>query len=123
MADPMKPVRDGVLQEPSDELIDGERHDLGLVVMAVVFPGETNLTIEHVDQSAVGNGDTMGVAAEIREYLLGTGKWSLGVDDPFQPAQRGERWANLLGTASSASVPEKRSAPLSNACCSRCRKR
>ena len=52
MADAVEPVRDGVLQEPSDELLGGQRHDLGVAVMAIVLPGEAELTIDELDEAA-----------------------------------------------------------------------
>src|SRR6476661_762473 len=77
MADAMKPVRHGMQQEPPDELVGVERHDLGLAVVAVVLPGEADLAARKPSQSAVRHGDTVGVAAEIGQYLLGSGERAL----------------------------------------------
>lgn len=90
MSDAVEPVRNRVLQEPPHELVGGQFHHLGLAVTAVVLPGETDLTISELGQSAIGNSDAMGVAAEIGEHLLGAGKRPLGVDDPLRAAQCAE---------------------------------
>jgi len=82
MANAVEPIRYGVQQEPPHELIGGERHHLGLAVVAVVFPGEADLTIVEPPQPAVGDGDAMGVAAQIGQHLLGAGERTLGVDHP-----------------------------------------
>src|SRR6185312_15975649 len=63
------------------------------------------------------DGHPMGVAAEIVEYLLRTAEWSLGVDDPFDAAQRvqmfGERcrlgeWGQLTEEAQRAGIEDGR---------------
>jgi len=37
--------------------------------------------------ATVGDGDAVGVAAEIAEHLFGPGERRLGVDDPLDPGQ------------------------------------
>ena len=46
------------------------RHHLLAVMMPVVLPAEGNAAVLDPDQSAAGNGDPVGVAAEIFEHLL-----------------------------------------------------
>ena len=46
-------------------------------------------------QALVGDGDPVGVAAEVVENLFGTGEGSLRIDDPFGLAGRAE----VLGEA------------------------
>ena len=57
------------------------------MVLAVVLPGEADLPVGEPHQAAVGDGNTMGVAAEIAEHLLRPGERRLGVDDPLDPGQ------------------------------------
>lgn len=57
---------------------------LGPVVVAIVLPAEADLSLV---QAAVGDGDAMGVAAQIGEDLFGTAERRFGVDDPFDPLQ------------------------------------
>ncbi len=87
VADAMKPARDGVLQEATDELVGGERHHLGFAVLTIVLPGEADLAIVEPDQTAVGDGDAVRVAPEIAEHLLGSGKRAFGEDDPVDLGQ------------------------------------
>src|SRR5215469_11858367 len=51
MADAMEPIRHGVQQKPSNELVGSERHHLGLAVVAIVFPGEVDLAIGEPGQA------------------------------------------------------------------------
>jgi len=87
VADSVEPVGHGVLQEATNEFVGRERHDFGLAVLAVVFPGEANLVVLKPDQAAVGDGDAVGVAGEIAEHLLGPGERRLAVDDPVDLGQ------------------------------------
>src|SRR5437763_14386342 len=68
----------------------GERHRLPAVglVDALVLPPEGDGIGVGGDQSAVGDGDAMGVAREIAQDLLRPCERLLGVDHPFSPAQR-----------------------------------
>ncbi len=70
-------------QETADELVGIERHQFGLAVLAIVFPGEADLAVKERDQPAVSDGDAMGVAAEIGQHLFGATERRLGIDDPF----------------------------------------
>ncbi len=88
MSNAMKPAGHGVLQAAADELVSGERHHLGFAGLTIVLPGEADLAIVEPDQTAVGDGDTMGVAPEIIEYLLGCSERRLGEDDPVDLGQR-----------------------------------
>src|ERR1700712_6035409 len=97
MADAVEAVRHGMPQKPAHELAGGQGHQLGLAVMAVVLPGEADLAVGEPSQAAVGDGDTMGVTAEIGEHLFGAGEWTLAVDDPFRTAQSAEAGRELSG--------------------------
>ena len=90
MADAMKAVRHGMQQEPPHEFARRQRHHLGLGVMAVVLPGEADLVVGEPGQPAIGDGDAVGVAAQIGQHLLGPRKRALGIDDPFGAAQSPE---------------------------------
>src|SRR5437763_14602241 len=79
VANAVEAVRQGMQQETADELVGIKRHQLGLAVLAIVFPGEADLAVGQRDQSAVGDGDAMGVAAEIGQHLLGATERRLGV--------------------------------------------
>jgi len=88
VADAMEAVRHGMLQEAADEFVSGERHDLGLAVVSIVLPGETDLAVVKPDQSAVGDGDTVGITAEITDDLFGSCERGFAKDHPVDLAQR-----------------------------------
>src|SRR5664280_1447767 len=83
-------VRQGVHQKAPDELASLERHRFALAVLAIILPAEADFAVGQRDQSAVGNGDAMGVAGKIGEHLLGAGEWTLSKYDPFALKQRRE---------------------------------
>ena len=56
---------------------------LDLPGVAVIFPLEGDLAVLEGQQTAVGDGDAMGVAAEILQHVLRSAKGGLGVDHPF----------------------------------------
>ena len=58
---------------------------------AIVFPGEADLAVGEREQPAVGDGDAMGVAAEIGQHLFGAAERWLGVDDPVEAPEFVER--------------------------------
>lgn len=51
--------------------------------MRAVPPGERNFSVLERDQAMVGNGHSMGVAADIFENLLRSAKWGLAVNNPM----------------------------------------
>jgi hypothetical protein len=62
-----------------------QRHQTMLAVMGIVFvPKSDTLSIEGHD-SVIGNGDAVGVAAEIPQYLHGVAEGRLGVNKPILP--------------------------------------
>jgi len=51
--------------------------------MGPVSPGECNFSVLERDQAMVGNGHSMGVAAEIFENLLWPAEWAFAVNNPM----------------------------------------
>ena len=76
-------------EEPADELVRGERHRLPAAgaVDAIVLPAERNTLVIGRDETAIGDGDAVGIAREIAQHLLRPGERVLGVDHPFDLAQ------------------------------------
>ena len=60
VANAMEGVGQRVQQEPADELVGRQGHDLDLVVMAVIFPAKGDLIVLDGDEAAVGDGDAVG---------------------------------------------------------------
>ncbi len=90
MADATEAFGQDVLQKAAHELVGVERHRLGLAAGAIIFPSETNAVFGAVEKPAIGDGNAMGVAAEVVEDLAWTAERALGVDEPFDAALRGE---------------------------------
>ncbi len=64
VADAMEATRQNVDQEAADELVDGERHELlsFATFSAIILPLEGDTVSVAADQSAVGDGNAVGVA-------------------------------------------------------------
>src|SRR5437773_6416243 len=88
VADAMEAFGQDVEQEAADELVGTKGHHLLLVVVAIILPAEADPALGKTDQAAVGDGDAMGIAAEIIEHLLGSAERELGVDNLANGAQR-----------------------------------
>lgn len=76
--DTVEAGRQDVEQEAAHELAGVEGHDLVASLAAVVLPAEADLAVGHADEPAVGDGDAVGVAPEIRQHLLGPAERALG---------------------------------------------
>ena len=61
-----------------------------VAVVAIVLPGEPDMFVVVGLDAAVGDGDAMGVAAEIGENLRRSAEGLLGVDDPIEATHRGQ---------------------------------
>src|SRR5580700_4900783 len=73
-------------EKAAHELDRVQRHGLGPVLVRVIFPLKGNLAILQRQQTAVGEGHSMGVPRQVFEYLFGSAEGRLGVDDPFDLA-------------------------------------
>ncbi len=64
MADAAKPLGQHMLEEAANELINGERHGLEplMPVLLIVLVSECHASFISTDQTAVGDGDAMGIA-------------------------------------------------------------
>src|ERR1019366_10259536 len=57
-------------QESAQELLDIQSHEPPLVAMGGVSPLEGDVALGESDQPAVGDGDAMGVGAEITQHMF-----------------------------------------------------
>lgn len=85
-----KAVWQDVNEEAADEFVSGQGHGRITAAVSVVLPAEVNLAIVDRKQATIGDGDTMGIVADIFEDLLWPGERRLGIDDPFVLASRCE---------------------------------
>ena len=79
-----------VEQEAAQELVDRQSQQALLVGMRGVSPAEGDVALFEGDQSAVGDGDAVGVAAEIAQRVLRSAEGRLGIDDPVVTEQGSE---------------------------------
>lgn len=81
-----------VKEKAPDKLVGMKLHDLlAIMPMApIVLPSEGDVVIIDSDDAAVGDGDTMGVPAEIGEHLVRPAERWLRIDDPFDAASARE---------------------------------
>ena len=84
VADAMEPARQAVQQEAADELVGAERHHLLTVWRgaAIILVAERDAALAEPEETAVRDGDPVGVARQIGEHGLGTGERRLGIDHP-----------------------------------------
>src|SRR5215831_21106643 len=72
VADAMEALRQDVDEEAADELACGERHDfvarsaVGTIILVV----ERDAVVVERNQSAIGDGNTVGIARQISKYRL-----------------------------------------------------
>ena len=95
VADADKATRQDVEQKAAEELDGVEGKGLFHSPVAVVFPGKRDAAVFELQQAVIGDGHTVGVAAEILDDLGGAAEGPFGVDDPasirggVQPAAEG----------------------------------
>ena len=82
VADAHETARQQVQQEAAQELVDRQAHDTLLVGMGGISPAEADVALPECDQSAVGDGDAMGVAAEIAQRVFRAAEGRLGSKRP-----------------------------------------
>src|SRR5579872_1613479 len=76
-----------VEQETAQELFDRQSHDPLLVAVGRVPPAEADVALGKRNQPAVGNGDAVGVSAEIAQHMFRPAEGPFGVDDPVMTEQ------------------------------------
>jgi hypothetical protein len=77
-----------VEQETAQELVDRQSQEPLLVGVRGVSPTEGDVALLQGDESAVGDGDAMGIATEIAQRVLWSAEGGLGIDDPVVAGQR-----------------------------------
>ena len=76
-----------VEEEAAQELCCVKRHDALLAAMGIVFPAKADALSVEGQQAVIGNGDAMGVAAQVAEHMCGSAEGRLGIYDPLLFAQ------------------------------------
>ena len=71
VANPDKPWRQDMQEEPSDELLGRERHRLLFVPVRIVPPSEGHSSVLEVQDTVVADSDSVGIPAQVLEDTLG----------------------------------------------------
>jgi hypothetical protein len=87
VADAYETAWQQVEQEAAQELFDSQSHDPLLVAVGGVAPTKRYVALGESNQPAVGNGDAMGVGAEIAQHMFRSSERPFGVDDPVVTEQ------------------------------------
>ncbi len=87
VSDPDEPGRQGMQQEPPQELDCTESQPAGHLAGGIVSDSERDLVSTELQEPVVGDRDAMGVTAQVLEHLLRTPERCLGVDDPVGPVE------------------------------------
>lgn len=74
-------------QEPPDELVCADCHDLAFIVVGVIPPPERDVGVFKLHDPVIADRDPMGVPAEIFKNAFGPVERRLAVDDPLLPVQ------------------------------------
>ena len=75
-------------QETPQEFVGGQGHHFLLVLVLIVLVSETDLSIFHLFQPVIGDGDPMCVASQIIQNSFGTTERRFGIDYPSPVAER-----------------------------------
>lgn len=82
-ANTLESIWQGVEQEAADECVHLQCHGALALSMPVILPAKTHLAVVGGDEPMVGEGDAMGITAEILKHLPGSAKRGLGIDNPI----------------------------------------
>jgi hypothetical protein len=104
--------REGVEEESAEELVGMKNHDFGVAGIAVIFPAEGNMVIGDLGQTVVGNGDAVGVSAQITKDMVRPSEGGFGVDDPVGGAEAVDKRSEGLGIGESDQTAVEREFPL-----------
>ena len=95
MTDAVEARGQHVDKKAADKLGRGQGHGLVPITPfgAIVLPLEGDTALITGNETAVADGNPMGVARQVSEYGLGSGERSLGIDHPVDGAQ----WRQIVG--------------------------
>ena len=95
-ADALEAVGRHMQQKAANEFVGLKRHGLRCGGVFIVFPPEGNVAVVEADEPVVRDGHTVGVAAQIVEYVSGIAEGRLRVDDPLGLCGRCEKGVERL---------------------------
>jgi len=96
-----------VQEKAAEELLCRQRHQAFYVSMRPVSPAECDISILERDQAIVGNGHSMGVAAEIAENIFRAAEGRLAMDDPVLAVEFADEGTKSLRVGKVLQFPVK----------------
>ena len=102
-------AREYMQQEATQELFGRQSEESFLVFIGGVSPAKRDLVILERNEPWIGNGNAMGVSAEIAQHLLGSAERRLAVDYPARRIKLTDQTPKQFGlrqAAKQAATPE-----------------
>src|ERR1700740_704174 len=91
VSDLYEPCWQHMEHEASNELRDFKCHGAAAVVVPRVAAAKPHQAVFEADESAVCDGDAVGVAGQILQHMFWTTEGRLGVDYPLSPSQASDQ--------------------------------
>ena len=83
-------ARQHVQEKAPQKFVGGECQDFHTVVIRVVLPAETDVTVAMVDEPIIRQRDAVGVPTQVVEHLFRAGEGSLRLHDPVDGPELAE---------------------------------
>lgn len=97
VADADEMVRQDVKKKAAQEFGDRNREFPLLVAVCGIPPAKGHLVLLEIDQAMVGNRDTVRVAAQVLQNMVGAGKGWFAVNDPVLTEEWAKKGSESLG--------------------------
>ena len=107
MADTNEALGEQMQEEAAQELIDRQSHQFLLIVVRRIAPTKGDVAVGQRYQSMVGDGDAVGVTAEILKHILGAAEGWFRVDDPVFSKQWSQPGGEEFGLREHRQIPGK----------------
>ena len=107
MTDTNEALGEQMQEEAAQELIEREGHQFVLIGVRRIAPTKGDLVVGQRYQSMVGDGDAVGVTAEILEHILGAAEGWFRVDHPVFAKQRSQPGGEEFGLRERRQIPGK----------------
>lgn len=70
-------------QKAANEFVSRYAHELLAIAMPIIFPAKAHRAILDINEPIVEDGNTVRVATDVVEYLIGLSEGRLGVNHPL----------------------------------------
>ena len=82
MPDTDEALGQNVEQKPAQEFLRGDGHGSLFVTASVIPPTEPDVVVIEGNEPMVGDGDSVGIAPEVADHLLGSTEGWFGINNP-----------------------------------------